>query len=305
MLLEMIFSILEFILNKRIEIKMDWDFEKIIFLLNESTKLALSGCDKLSLDFKSDGSIVTQVDKQIEQFLSKEIKKPGNFILGEETIYTYGEDYIKDALMSKSTFIIDPIDGTSSFAAGLPSYGISLACASGGKIIEGAISLPLSGEFFITYKDSVFYAKKNIGSYPLRKDFNKFIFANSECYNTHSLLAVSKSIIRSFNLNVSSHIHINGSCVYSFAKLFTGSYKAYFSFVGLWDIAACLAIGDKLGMVGEFYCGNKMTLDILDSMYILESNNHKRWSLKDFFIYSDNKSTIDVVRKIANKKFNK
>ncbi|WP_373467783.1 inositol monophosphatase family protein, partial [Borreliella garinii] len=76
-----------------------------------------SGCDKLSLDFKSDGSIVTQVDKQIEQFLSKEIKKPGNFILGEETIYTYGEDYIKDALMSKSTFIIDPIDGTSSFAA--------------------------------------------------------------------------------------------------------------------------------------------------------------------------------------------
>lgn len=96
------------------------------------------------------------------------------------------------------------------------------------------------------------------------------------------MLAVSKSIIRSFNLNVSSHIHSNGSCVYSFAKLFTGSYKAYFSFVGLWDIAACLAIGSKLGMVGEFYCGNKMTLDILDSMYILEPNNHKRWSLKDF-----------------------
>lgn len=284
---------------------MDWDFEKIIFLLNESTRLALSGCSKLSVDFKSDGSIVTQVDKQIEQFLFKEIKKSGNFVIGEETISTYTEEYIKNALISENTFIIDPIDGTSSFAAGLPSYGISLACASGGKISEGAISLPLSGEFFITSNDSVFYAKKNIGSYPLRKDFNKFIFANSEPYNIQSLLAVSKSIIRSFNLNVSSHIHSNGSCVYSFAKLFKGSYKAYFSFVGLWDIAACLAIGSKLGMVGEFYCGNKMTLDILDSMYILEPNNHKRWSLKDFFIYSDNKSTIDTVRKVANKKINK
>nr|WP_267917579.1 inositol monophosphatase [Borreliella afzelii] len=284
---------------------MDWDFEKIIFLLNESTRLALSGYSKLSVDFKSDGSIVTQVDKQIEQFLFKEIKKSGNFVIGEETISTYTEEYIKNALISENTFIIDPIDGTSSFAAGLPSYGISLACASGGKISEGAISLPLSGEFFITSNDSVFYAKKNIGSYPLRKDFNKFIFANSEPYNIQSLLAVSKSIIRSFNLNVSSHIHSNGSCVYSFAKLFTGSYKAYFSFVGLWDIAACLAIGSKLGMVGEFYCGNKMTLDILDSMYILEPNNHKRWSLKDFFIYSDNKSTIDTVRKVANKKINK
>nr|WP_267510413.1 inositol monophosphatase [Borreliella afzelii] len=284
---------------------MDWDFEKIIFLLNESTRLALSGCSKLSVDFKSDGSIVTQVDKQIEQFLFKEIKKSGNFVIGEETISTYTEEYIKNALISENTFIIDPIDGTSSFAAGLPSYGISLACASGGKISEGAISLPLSGEFFITSNDSVFYAKKNIGSYPLRKDFNKFIFANSESYNIQSLLAVLKSIIRSFNLNVSSHIHSNGSCVYSFAKLFTGSYKAYFSFVGLWDIAACLAIGSKLGMVGEFYCGNKMTLDILDSMYILEPNNYKRWSLKDFFIYSDNKSTIDTVRKVANKKINK
>ncbi|WPM05809.1 inositol monophosphatase [Borreliella sinica] len=284
---------------------MDWDFEKIIFLLNESTRLALSGGAKLSLDFKSDGSIVTQVDKQIEQFLSKEIKKPGNFILGEETIFNCEEEYIKDALISENTFIIDPIDGTSSFVAGLPSYGISLACARGGKIIEGAIALPLSGEFFITSEDSVFYAKENIGSFPLRKDFNKFIFTNFECYNAHSLLALSKSIIRVFNIDVSSHIHINGSCVYSFAKLFTGSYKAYFSFVGLWDIAACLAIGNKLGMFGEFYCGDKMTLDISDSMYILKSNNHKRWSLKDFFIYSDNKSTIDIVRKVANKKFNK
>lgn len=64
--------------------------------------------------------------------------------------------------MAETTFIIDPIDGTSSFAAGLPSYGISLACASGGKIIEGAISLPLSREFFITFKNGVFYAKKTL-----------------------------------------------------------------------------------------------------------------------------------------------
>lgn len=120
------------------------------------------------------------------------------------------------------------------------------------------------------------------------------------------MLTVSRFIIRSFNLDISSNIHINGSCVYSFAKPFTGSYKAYFSFVGLWDIAACLAIRNKLVMVGEFYCGNKMTLDILDSMYILEPNNYKRWFLKDFFIYSDNKSTIvDIVRKDANKKINK
>lgn len=35
---------------------MDRDFEKIMFLLNESTTLVLSSCAKLILDFKSDGS---------------------------------------------------------------------------------------------------------------------------------------------------------------------------------------------------------------------------------------------------------
>lgn len=88
------FSILEFIINKRIEIKMDWDFEKIIFLLNESTRLALSGSAKLSLYFKSDGSIVTQFDKQIEQFLFREIKKPSNFFLGGKRQYLLMEKSI-------------------------------------------------------------------------------------------------------------------------------------------------------------------------------------------------------------------
>nr|WP_301385692.1 hypothetical protein [Borreliella turdi]WKC78986.1 hypothetical protein QIA30_03155 [Borreliella turdi] len=46
-----------------------------------------------------------------------------------------------------------------------------------------------------------------------------------------ALLAVSKFIVRSFNLNIYSHIHINGFCVYPFAMLFTCSYKAYFSFI--------------------------------------------------------------------------
>ncbi|MBB6207827.1 fructose-1,6-bisphosphatase/inositol monophosphatase family enzyme [Borrelia lanei] len=65
-------------------------------------------------------------------------------------------------LISESIFIVDSIDGTFSFAAGLSLYGISLAYASGGKIIEGIIFLLLSGEFFITSKDSVFYAKKTL-----------------------------------------------------------------------------------------------------------------------------------------------
>lgn len=60
---------------------------------------------------------------------------------------------------------------------------------------------------------------KNIGSYPLKKDFTQFIFDTSECRNINSLFAVSRSIIRAFNFDISSHIHINGSCVYFFAKL--------------------------------------------------------------------------------------
>jgi histidinol phosphatase-like enzyme (inositol monophosphatase family) len=73
----------------------------------------------LHVDEKPDGSPVTPADKEAERIIRAAIAREfaGDAILGEEQGDT-------SASGAQFRFIIDPIDGTRSFAAGLPTYGV-------------------------------------------------------------------------------------------------------------------------------------------------------------------------------------
>ena len=74
--------------------------------------------------YKTDKTIVTEVDKKINTFIINEIKKkyPTHAIDGEE------EKYGK----STYTWICDPIDGTAMYAMKIPISVFSLALAEEG-----------------------------------------------------------------------------------------------------------------------------------------------------------------------------
>ncbi len=94
----------------------------------------------LPVERKSDHSPVTQADREIELFLRQQLSQryPEHGILGEE----WG------ALRPESDWqwILDPIDGTRSFARGIPVFGIQLALAYKNKPVLGVIHLPALGE---------------------------------------------------------------------------------------------------------------------------------------------------------------
>lgn len=71
---------------------------------------------------KGEGDFVTAVDLSIERQLRREIRAgfPNHGILGEE-----GRPHRPEADFQ---WILDPIDGTSNFGRGLPTYAISVAC---------------------------------------------------------------------------------------------------------------------------------------------------------------------------------
>ncbi len=92
---------------------------------------------------KEDDSPVTKADREIEQAIRAEIEKkfPDHGIIGEE----YGDkntdaDYV---------WILDPIDGTSSFIIGRPIFGTLIALTYRGKSILGIMNQPISGERWI------------------------------------------------------------------------------------------------------------------------------------------------------------
>jgi myo-inositol-1(or 4)-monophosphatase len=91
-------------------------------------------------------NMVTEADKACEQLIIKTIKQnfPDHEILGEESGKTAGKGRFK--------WIIDPIDGTTNFAHGMPIFGISIAVIEDGNPIIGIVEIPSLRETFWAQK---------------------------------------------------------------------------------------------------------------------------------------------------------
>jgi len=87
-----------------------------------------------SVSRKTDGSEVTEADRGTEQLLRRRIAEryPDHAILGEE----FGGEQARDA---EHLWVLDPIDGTASFTAGLPLFGTLIAYLRRGEPCVGLI----------------------------------------------------------------------------------------------------------------------------------------------------------------------
>lgn len=85
---------------------------------------------------KADGSIVTQADREAEDAVRAAIQKryPAHAILGEES-------GLKGDTASP-TWVIDPIDGTNNYAAGIPVFATLIALRINGTTEVGVVSAP-------------------------------------------------------------------------------------------------------------------------------------------------------------------
>lgn len=89
---------------------------------------------------KADASYVTETDKAVETRLREEINKayPAHGILGEE--------WGGERLDAEHVWVLDPIDGTAPFIAGIPVYGTLIGLAHGGAPYIGVIDQPATGD---------------------------------------------------------------------------------------------------------------------------------------------------------------
>lgn len=94
---------------------------------------------------KSPGELVTIADSQAEELLFEGLARllPEATIVGEEA--SEADPSLLNRLGDALCWIVDPIDGTSNFAAGKPPFGMMVALAEAGETIAGWILDPLSG----------------------------------------------------------------------------------------------------------------------------------------------------------------
>jgi len=102
--------------------------------------------DTLAVDRKFEKDLVTEADLAVDRFLVGEIKKrfPDHAVYSEEYGRQAGNDYC---------WVIDPIDGTTSFLHGQPFYSVSIGLKKSGEGLWAAVYTPVLGELFEAEKD--------------------------------------------------------------------------------------------------------------------------------------------------------
>jgi len=96
---------------------------------------------------KLDGSFVTEADTTVQARITHELQAhyPDTALLGEEMTTEEQSELLTN---SDSLWCLDPLDGTSNFAVGIPYYAISLALIERGVATLGIVYDPNRDEFF-------------------------------------------------------------------------------------------------------------------------------------------------------------
>ena len=105
-----------------------------------------------AFSYKQDGSLVTEADISVQARLLKALNElhPKIPLLGEEMSEQQQADIIADG--NNTFWCLDPLDGTSNFASGIPFFSISLALIENGQPSIGIIYDPIRDECFVAEK---------------------------------------------------------------------------------------------------------------------------------------------------------
>ena len=104
--------------------------------------------DRLQVNTKAPNDFVTEVDHAAEAAVIDILLAayPGHGILAEESGSTRGAPH------SEYVWIIDPLDGTTNFIHGLPTYAVSIALAFRNQVQQAVVYDPARNDLFFASK---------------------------------------------------------------------------------------------------------------------------------------------------------
>jgi myo-inositol-1(or 4)-monophosphatase len=175
---------------------------------------------------------VTRTDEQIDALVTERIGAafPTHAVLSEErtTAYDAGAEY---------TWVIDPVDGTTNYARGLPVWGVSVALLHNGVPIVGVVDFPLLGERFAATlgRGATCNGEAIATATAEQVDDQNFLM---KCTRTDNLFEI-RSPLKS---------RIMGSAAYHVCKVADGSALAGIEATPkVWDLAAAYLIVAEAG----------------------------------------------------------
>lgn len=199
---------------------------------------------KMKVSYKSQRDPVTVVDERCERLIVKGIRErfPDHGYVGEEGSQREGE-YV---------WVVDPLDGTTNYARGLPCFCVSIALVSRGMPLLGVIHDPLLEQtFHATKGGGAFLNRRRIRVSKVRSLKQSLVttgFPYRMERNRKKMFAIfEKAICRTFAARRA------GSAAIDLAYVAAGFTEGHFEYrLHPWDVAA--------GMLMVTEAGGKVTL---------------------------------------------
>jgi len=271
----------------------DWRLPEILKLLGLGAEIALRHYRSPRTELKSDRSLVTEADREIEALYAQAFDRPqeGSYLIGEETIGSRSEEYIRQAFRQLA-WIVDPIDGTAPYAHHIPTWGISIGMMRRGVLEEGAVYLPITGELFLSEGERLLYAE---GQSPaLLADGPKLqpLPVRLRDFDDGGLIALTQNMARRGSFNLVNPVQALCTIVVPLTYLCLGRYLAVIGSIKLWDIAGALPILLKAGLKARLLMGRPLGLEVEAQTYDLDSESKKRWWLREVMVACGSEETM-------------
>jgi len=116
-------------------------------VISASKAIVLPQFNSVTRHYKSDGSVVTDADFEMQEAITYALNLhyPDIALLGEEMTQVQQQSLLD---LGKPLWCLDPIDGTSNFAAGMPYFSVSLALIEAGRVTFAVVYDPIRDECF-------------------------------------------------------------------------------------------------------------------------------------------------------------
>lgn len=218
---------------------------------DEAGALLLEGLDRpKTIDHKGDVDLITEYDCRAQELIARRLRErfPDFALLAEEDGATGDES-------AHSTWIVDPLDGTTNFSHGHPLFAISIGLEYEGEIAAGIVDMPALG--------TRVWARSGGGAFrdgrPIRvsavDDLDAALLATGFPYdrrtadddNTRELKALMKR---------AQGVRRGGAAAIDLALVASGVYEGFWEpKLKVWDLAAGVLIVTEAGGRATDYSG--------------------------------------------------
>lgn len=204
---------------------------------------------------KGDESPVTKADREIEEIIREKItqKFPDHGIIGEEFgNYNENADYV---------WILDPIDGTSSFIIGRPIFGTLISLTHKGKSVLGLMDQAINNERWIGIDgEGAYFNGKKIQTRNCQSLSDAVMCSGSSYYFKGGDEGVLQKISSLTKYQKIGGVIYGGDC-YSYVTLASGFVDIVIDpGLKVYDYAALIPIVEMAGGVVSDWQGNDLYL---------------------------------------------